>query len=374
MTTTADRPPVADILKGVDLVKLAEGDGLTLRGMGEKHGPCPKCKGRDRFYIRHYNDKDYFRCRQCHTKSGDALEYLKWMRGLSFIDALQFLGEKRGQYTTTTQRAANVQTPGSAPVQTWQNFARVFVEACERKLWTSAGAPALAYLRARGLTDDTIRRFHLGYNWRDWLGMDAREWGIGRPVYIWRGITIPRDAVGELWAVNVRRMNADGTPHKGDGKYKAVTGSKSGALWGADALKDARAALVLGGEFDAMLAAQHVPNGVAVVTFGGEGVNVRDYWRAMLANVADIFLCLDNDNAGDGYVAKWLDVPHVRRVRVPVGYKDLTEFAQSGGDVLDWIRDVINMPLIDALVRWGELKGYAPEVEGSRVIMRQGAM
>src|SRR5690606_6762788 len=33
----------------------------------------------------------------------------------------------------------------------------------ESQLWALAGREALAYLRGRGLSDDTIRAFHLGY-------------------------------------------------------------------------------------------------------------------------------------------------------------------------------------------------------------------
>jgi hypothetical protein len=149
------------------------------------------------------------------------------------------------------------------------------------------------------------------------------------------GITIPREILGELWAVNVRRMNADGTPYSGRDKYICITGSVLG-LWGADTITTGAPALAFGGEFDAMLAAQHAPAGVGCVTFGGEGHNVSELWRNMLSRASAVHVCLDNDGAGDEGVMRWMSLPQARRARVPQG-KDLTEFAQAGGDVGAWI-------------------------------------
>ena len=78
------------IKEGVNLIDLA-GRYTTLRreSATEMAGPCPKCGGDDRFHVR----PGWFFCRQCHTKHGDAYEFVQWI-GLahSFPTACALLG------------------------------------------------------------------------------------------------------------------------------------------------------------------------------------------------------------------------------------------------------------------------------------------
>lgn len=67
----------------VFLRRVASTDG------GEWAGPCPHCGGRDRF--RMWSEKGRYWCRQCNRK-GDAIQYLRDFRGLSFTAAKQQLG------------------------------------------------------------------------------------------------------------------------------------------------------------------------------------------------------------------------------------------------------------------------------------------
>jgi len=80
-------------------------------------------------------------------------------------------------------------------------------------LWTPGGAVALDYLRHRCLTDETIRAWHIGYN-PTRRQASGSAWGLAESTVVSAaaGITIPRFILGELWAVNVRRMNIDGRP------------------------------------------------------------------------------------------------------------------------------------------------------------------
>lgn len=76
-----------------DLLDLATRD-TTLRrtastGGGEWCGPCPRGGGHDRFHV--WPEKGRYWCRQC-NKKGDAIQYLRDFRGLSFIEAKRALG------------------------------------------------------------------------------------------------------------------------------------------------------------------------------------------------------------------------------------------------------------------------------------------
>jgi hypothetical protein len=73
------------------LLQLAGENGfkkVASTGGGEYAGACPSCGGSDRFRI--WPEKDRFWCRKC-GKSGDSIEFLKWIKGLSYADACREL-------------------------------------------------------------------------------------------------------------------------------------------------------------------------------------------------------------------------------------------------------------------------------------------
>lgn len=348
-------------LSNIDLAALVERDGVALFGQSERYGACPKCGGRDRFHVRRWQDRDYFFCRQCHVDRGDAIEYLRWQRGMSFGEAVKALGVetslagKRGPRPTTPRGVVIPEALDEAPAADWQAHVLAFVRECSARLWSADGTKALAYLRnRRGLNDDAIKAFHLGFS-----SFDDRKHGT------WRGITIPTFYAGELWSVNTRRAT-------GEPKYLKVAGSRS-QLFNGDALAGAHGALICGGEFDAMLAQQHAPTGVACITFGSE--TKRPTWEAdYLLRDKRVFVALDNDAAGDAGAQPWAKFGE--RVRVSDG-KDITEFWQRDGDLPAWIRSLFATGYTDeefealaleALGRQGYECSYGPD---GRIIARR---
>jgi hypothetical protein len=329
-------------VRSVDLASIVQTDIPALAeydiAKQIRHVPCPKCGGRDRFNFRMGNDGvGRVFCTHCAPNGLDAIAYVRWRDGVDFKTARAILAGNaaiRPQLNWSDPTSAAVRAPNAS----WQIHGRVFVDACAECLWSPQGASALDYLRKRCLTDDTIRRFKLGYNPKPRIAQ-GQSWGIpGRDIHALAGITVPREVLGELWAINVRRMNVDGVPYTGADKYICVTGSVLG-LWGADDLKGASAVIAFGGEFDAILARQTVATSVAVVTFGAEGHRpLHQPWGNMLAHVPVLLVCMDNDDAGNAGAVKWADIDNARRVRVPEPYKDLTEYAQAGGDVAGMIQ------------------------------------
>ena len=72
------------VKNNVDLRIIAD-PFTTLSGKGQSRtGPCPKCKGHDRFVV--YSDR--FLCRQCHPRYGDAIEFYRWYYGEDFLQAI----------------------------------------------------------------------------------------------------------------------------------------------------------------------------------------------------------------------------------------------------------------------------------------------
>lgn len=309
--------------------------------------PCPQCGGRDRFNARECEDGvTRAFCRKCNDAGMDAFDYVLW-RGMAqpftgkdgkshpLIGAMKFwdvAGEALQGGEVKAERPKPCDMPSG---DAWQRMAGAFVDECVVALWSDEGIEAREYLHGRGLSDETIMRFRLGFNVRrrEW---PADEWDGSKPAVAHAGITIPRYVGGVLWCVNVRR------PAGSDPKYLTLTGSKLG-LFNADAIHGAKMVIAFGGEFDAMLAAQYAPADVACVTFGGEGRRIVSPWLDALMLMSDVAVCMDTDEAGDKGAMHWLEVPKARRVRVP-GAKDFTDFVKAGGDGAAWLRQVAEGP------------------------------
>lgn len=338
-------------LRGVDIVRMAEDDGVELRSGATRYGPCPKCGGKDRFGVieRPRNgEAQLWHCRQCHEGFADAVEYLRHVRGLvewrAIFEALRDYGyrdnrsgvrsaqSRPGRSAARQVTREGVRIPAALdqpPPGEWQDAATLFVLDCAKRLATDDGARALRYLlEVRRLTVETIRKHSLGFCAADRSGVVPHEKGR-----VWRGVTIPVSYGGALWCVNTRRA-------KGEAKYLAIDGSRRCAPFNGDALADdsIEAVVICEGEFDCMLCDQHAPPGMAAITYGGKDFK-PNYEAVTLLRGKRCYCAFDCDEngAGDKGAEAWQSI--AKRVRVPFG-KDVTEFVQQGGDLSTWLRSI----------------------------------
>jgi len=335
---------------------------------GPEHtGPCPFCRvGDDRFHVwpEHSSGKARYWCRVC-DESGDHVDYLMATRNMRFVEASKETGLDIGPAQRQRQRQKQHQEqhekhghgPVSPPSEKWQHAARLYVRLTQQKLWSDGGKGALSYLMGtRGLHEETIRRFGLGYNPKG-HNQPGTAWGLdGQKVWCAMGVTIPCEIDGVLWYVKTRRpvLGGDGHPdalaralsHKvsfaTDKKYFAVKGGVANAMYGADDLtSDGRPLLVCEGEFDAMLAWQELRDLCDVCTLGaskGKG-GIPAQWRLSLLPYDLILVAYDVDGngAGDKYAAGLLEQSRrAHRIKVPMRC-DLTDYHNIGGDLRAWL-------------------------------------
>jgi DNA primase len=112
------------------------------------------------------DERNMWHCFGC-GKGGDIFAFVMEIEGLQFREALVLLAEKAGvelpQYRQESQGSKDTK---ERLVQILELAVRFY----EHQLWEGAGkVKALPYLRQRGLTDETIRKFRLGYapdGWR----------------------------------------------------------------------------------------------------------------------------------------------------------------------------------------------------------------
>jgi len=331
-----------EIHQTVDLLTLI-GRDTELKRMastngGEWAGPCPFCGGRDRFRVWPNADPPRWWCRQC-ACNGDAIAYIMQRDGLGFLAACDALGAPREtlaarrisrQYPTFPPLSAPPPPPlaenNGPPCETWRDRGHEFVVYARAQLWDDVGERALAYLHGRGLTDDTVRHFGLGYNPAS-LWDDPDKWGLrGKKVWLAEGIMIPCEVAGALWYIKIRRP-------AGKPKYIQPRGSRA-ALFNADSLGNPdRLLLLCEGEFDAMLATQEAGDILDVATLGGAVKGIGARWLPYLLPYKRILAGYDHDGAGQKGSAKLSQASQrIVRVRFADG-GDLTDFYLAGGDL-----------------------------------------
>lgn len=293
----------------VQLKQRARGDYWGLSPFANEKTPS--------FHVR--EDKGYFHCFAT-GEHGDHFTWLMKTEGLAFMEAVEFLAGEAG-----------LAMPERTPEQREQDQRRgglleTVEEACsyfQRALRTPEGADALAYLRSRGLQDETIARFRLGYapmKGDALLGAlggvpgtkeNLLEAGLlrnsrqGSPYGFFRDrIMFPiTDKRGAVIAFGGRYMG----DAKADGVGKYINSpdtplfDKGRSLYNHPAARqaayDGAPLLVVEGYMDVIALAEHgVEGAVAPLGTAITETQIAELWRMADEPV----LCLDGDTAGRG--------------------------------------------------------------------------
>jgi DNA polymerase I len=336
-------------------------------------GPCPWCKGTDRFHVWPQENEipgigplGMFLCmderhgRAGCGKSGDAISYLQQKRGLSFKQACAEIGVDMQTLLDYRQRQKDekeepVCASGREPAKAesspqWRENALNLAQWAQARLETEK--EALDYLCARGLRLETIRAHLLGY-YPFYKRVNAQLWGYPPgQLSIPRGIVIPWfDEQGRVICVRFRRLPSDeseeacryyGVDQK-TGKikrYRVLAGSSSHFLYlGATLMPEKHAALVEG-ELNALILAQEAESlDIAIVATGSTGWGRHPRWLRQLATCSRVLVCYDADTnrAGDKAATYWLSHLENARHWRPL-WDDANEMKRSSLDLTEWLR------------------------------------
>ena len=209
-------------------------------------------------------------------------------------------------------RRAQAPKPATKPLD------EALVAALEAALWAPAGAEALAYLRSRAFTDESIRAFRMGFC--------ARRGGVA----------IPYLAGGEPVGIKYRLLPGRDVQRR----YEREPGHHH-PLFNGDALDgENRAVLLVEGELDAIAGTQ-AGLGVPVVSLPDGATGSLDEVAEAVERFDEVLLGLDADPKGDEGAAKLaekLGAFRCRRVRWRA--KDLNEALVSGATREDLLADL----------------------------------
>lgn len=303
---------------------------------GEYAGPCPSCGGDDRFRVQ--PDQGLWYCRSCRERWADAIEYVCWRYAVGFREAIGMLGggvTLRAEPIHRQVRETRLYEPTSA----WKGRAQEIVVSSAEALWTDVGATALAYLHKRGLADETLARFAVGYIPADRYELPAM-WGLEPDakqrdrVWLPRGIVLPWITDGdEIWCLKVRR--AVQKP-----KYIAVKGSIP-TIFGSRHFDGLDTLILPEGELDAMLLWQEAGDLVDVATMGSAGKKVDPRAATYLDGPSRVLLAYDGDKAGnDGADRRIAESPKMARLELPER-QDITDYHLAGGDLRQLVAEAV---------------------------------
>ncbi len=186
-------PPdfLAELRRRTDIVALV-GQRVALRPSGrEMVGLCPFHEERTpSFYVS--PERQVYHCHGCHA-GGDAIEFLRRARGLSFVEAVEELAAQAG-LSVPARRALD---PAERRRLDELEEMRAALEAAlgffRDSLVRPEGREAIEYLRARGVDGPTAQRFGLGYAPGDWDGMGRALGGRFEPAVLEAaGLRVPR--------------------------------------------------------------------------------------------------------------------------------------------------------------------------------------
>lgn len=303
-------------------------------------------------------------CAYCNP-CGKSFTPLKWLMDYRRLDFKSACRDLEGMLGLSAP-AVSVQPkaePYEPPSPDWQRAANEIVYAAQKDLWsdTPGAARVRSWLNRRGLADDTLREWCVGY---------APEGAKHSGLWCWPGVILPARMDGYLWGIKIRLLpdhpfrcqgcarwlKAPGAcPRCGKkNKYRGVPGSRP-ALFGAATCAGRRVCFGCEGEFDALVAWQEACNlGGVFTSTNGAGKDWRPEWFTYVMDAERIVLLYDNDEAGEKGKSKMEQLGRrVRSVRVPGECKDVTDFHLTGEErkLQAWL----------AMVRRCALEsGYAP--------------
>lgn len=298
--------------------------------------------------------KQFYYCYGCH-ESGNVFKLVMKMENLSWPEAVAMLAKK-----------VNIEIPQTADNSEWlkerQKRERLFQALmlardfyC-RNLFLPRNQSALDYLHQRGINDELIQLFHIGYS-DSWQGVvdELKQHGISEQIMREAGIVAGRDGDKRVWDAQFERItfsihdvygNCIGftgrTMKKDDNlaKYKntaeTAVFNKSSIVYGVDVMKNlirnqhTNGIILVEGNVDEIAM---IKNGF-VNTVACMGTALTKFHANVIARFGQVvYLCLDGDNAGQNATLKSIDTLQgagltVKVIILPNG-QDPDEFLQT---------------------------------------------
>ncbi len=333
-----------EVLKKTNILELIN-DVTALEKRGKNHlGLCPFHEEKTPSFSVS-EEKQVYHCFSCKA-SGNALTFVKETKGLSHSDALKFLAQRLG-LSVPTQGEQDKRAPYYQLNHEAMTFFKVMLN------HTEEGHEAKRYLTDRGLSDQVIQFFDLGYapKQRDALYQtfisqghllsDLTDVALVHPgdppfdFYRQRIMFPLHDVHGQVLGFSGRTIQSN-QQAKYINSPTTITFEKHQVLYNfhraQKAIKASKRVVVFEGFMDVIAAYQAgVEEGVAIM---GTALTPQ-HLKAIQPLAQDVVLCLDSDRAGQEATRRFIDVIeqhrlNVRVVQLPQGM-DPDDYIQKHG-------------------------------------------
>lgn len=310
---------IQEVRERVDMIALVQRHGVDLKKSGRSYkGLCPfHGEKSPSFYV--WPDEKRFKCFGCQA-GGDAISFVQRLMGKTFLDTVRDLAKELG---VDIEAAVD---PGMQEKQQVKDATDFAAQHFSERLWDPVvGRHARDYLHSRGLTDDLIKAFGLGWAPLAWteLADQLRERGLlafgekaglcsprskGEGYYdMFRGrVIIPiRSPEGRTIAFGGRLLEGEDGPKYLNSKENRLY-NKSEILYATDQARDEirkkKSAVLCEGYFDAIGMHQAgVKNAVALCSTALTPGHLNLLNRL---EAKELVLLLDGDAAGRNAVER----------------------------------------------------------------------
>lgn len=302
---------IESVLSKTDIVSLIQ-ESVKLKKSGNNYSACCPFHQEKTPSFTVSAQKQFYHCFGC-GEHGDAIAFLRANQGFTFIEALEQLCTRLGLEIPRDEQAAAKEKVKTVQADALSQVAAFY----QAQLKSHAqGAQAIQYLKQRGLTGHSAKRFGIGFAPSGWTNLvdhfkgsptfsALEETGLikkhssGRYYDLFRSrITFPiRDRRGKVIAFGGRALGQDNP------KYLNTPESplfhKSYCVYGIYEALQARekwqSAIVVEGYLDVIALAQHGVEGA----FATLGTAITAHHITQLFQMTDeIVFCLDGDKAG----------------------------------------------------------------------------
>ncbi|MCH6561494.1 MAG: DNA primase [Myxococcales bacterium] len=358
---------IDEVRERADIVQIAS-RYLTLKKSGSRHwGLCPFHSEKTPSFQVH-EDKQVFYCFGCGA-SGDVFAFRMQQDGLDFPDAARALARELGITIPSSSGES------SGQVTRLHQVNEAALEYFRSSLRAAEGAQARRYLVARGVSQELLDRFQIGFAPSSWEGLQRyltrkrldlkpaeqagllarRQTGAGHYDRFRGRIVFPIvEPSGYVIGFGGRALGEDEAPKYLNSQESPIY-HKGRVLFGLplalDAIRRRGRVVVVEGYFD--LVALHraeIEEGVAPC---GTALT-QDHARRMRRYTEEVVLLFDGDEAGQRAAERALPVLLAERLRVraaflPAGEDPDTLLQRSGAEALRAVVDAAK-PLLDHML------------------------
>ena len=309
------------------------------------------------------SEKQMYHCFGCGA-GGNVFTFLMQHDKLSFVEAVRMLADRAGIALPADNPAAQAQaTEHEALYQACRNAGLFFHETL---VHAPEGKTGMAYFRERGFTDETVKKFGLGYSLPGWDGLmkHAEREGLSITVLERAGLVLKREEgsgyydrfrgramfpifspSGKVIAFGARKLREDDPLAKYINSPETPIYNKSRTLYGLshakDTIREKDAVILVEGYADLITVAQA---GIRNIVASSGTALTQEQIRLVDRYTKNIVLVYDADSAGSKATLRGVDLVieeglDVRIAELPEGEDPDSFVRKHGGEAFQDLVD-----------------------------------